>query len=186
VFAAYGWPVTLKAGLLMEPSNPVHGNVETILRHEQEFLARRSHAERLGDSTAAIVGSLGFVACQLLFVAGWILVNVSQVFAIRHFDPVPFSLLSSCLALEGILLASFILMRQARLSRRSDERGHLMLQILMLTEKEVTAVIGMNRQIAVKLGLGAVGANQSIEQLGEDTSFDEVAESIQQNLAEDR
>ena len=84
----------LKAGLLMEPSNPVHGNVETILRHEQEFLARRSHAERLGDSTAAIVGSLGFVACQLLFVAGWILVNVSQVFAIRHFDPVPFSLLS--------------------------------------------------------------------------------------------
>jgi hypothetical protein len=44
----------------------------------------------------------------------------------------------------------------------------------------------MNRQIAVKLGLGAVGANQSIEQLGEDTSFDEVAESIQQNLAEDR
>jgi len=181
----------LKAGLLMEQSNPVHGNVETILRHEQEFLARRSHAERLGDSTAAIVGSLGFVACQLLFVAGWILVkwilvNVSHVFAIRHFDPVPFSLLSCCLALEGILLASFILMRQARLSRRSDERGHLMLQILMLTEKEVTAVIGMNRQIAVKLGLGDVGANRSIEQLGEETSIDEVAESIQQNLAGDR
>jgi len=175
-----------KAGLLMEPSNPVHENVETILRHEQEFLAGRSHAERLGDSTAAIVGSLGFVACQLLFVAGWILINVSHVFAIRHFDPVPFSLLSCCLALEGILLASFILMRQARLSRRSDERGHLMLQILMLTEKEVTAVIGMNRQIAVKLGLGEVGANRSIEQLGEETSIDEVAESIQQNLAGDR
>jgi uncharacterized membrane protein len=108
----------LKADLLMELTNPVHGNVETILRHEQEFLARRSHAERLGDSTAAIVGSLGFVGCQLLFVAGWILVNVSQVFAIRHFDPVPFSLLSSCLALEGILLASFILMRQARQALR--------------------------------------------------------------------
>jgi uncharacterized membrane protein len=170
----------------MEPTNHIHGNVETILRHEQEFLARRSHAERLGDSTAAIVGSLGFVGSQLLFVAGWILVNASHVFAIRHFDPVPFSLLSGCLSLEGILLASFILMRQARLGRRSDEREHLMLQILILTEKEVTAVIGMNRQIAVKLGLGDVGADRDIQQLGEDTSIDEVAESIQQNLAGDR
>jgi uncharacterized membrane protein len=170
----------------MEPSNPVHGSVETIIRHEQEFFARRSHAERLGDSTAAIVGSLSFVACQLLFVAGWILVNVSHVFAIRHFDPVPFSLLNSCLALEGILLASFILMRQARLGRRSDEREHLMSQILILTEKEVTAVIGMNRQIAVKLGLGDVGAELDIQLLGEDTSIDGVTEFIQQNLAEDR
>jgi uncharacterized membrane protein len=167
----------------MESSNPVHGNVETILRHEQEFLAHRSYAERLGDSTAAIVGSLGFVACQFLFVAGWILVNTSHVFPIQHFDPVPFSLLSTCLALEGILLASFILMRQARLGRRSGEREHLMLQILMLTEKEVTAVIGMNRQIAVKLGLRDVGADRDIQQLGQDTSIDDVAESIQQNLS---
>lgn len=170
----------------MEPSNPVFGNVETILRHEREFLAGRSHAERLGDSTAAIVGSLGFVAGQLLFVAGWILVNASHVFAIRHFDPAPFSLLGSCLALESILLASFILMRQARLGRRSDERDHLMLQMLILTEEEVTAVIGMNRQIAVKLGLGNVGADRDIRRLGEDTSIDEVAESIQQNLGRDR
>jgi uncharacterized membrane protein len=169
----------------MESSNPVHEHVETILKHEQEFLARRSHAERLGDSTAAIVGSLSFVACQLLFVAGWVLVNTSQPIAIRQFDPAPFSLLSGCLALEGILLASFILMRQARLGRRSNEREHLMLQILLLTEKEITAVIGMNRQIAIKLGLGDVGADRGIEQLAEDTSIDEVAQSIQENLSGD-
>src|SRR5580692_1830303 len=122
----------------MESSNPVTANVEMILRHEQEFLARRSHAERWGDSTASIVGSLSFVACQLLFVGVWILLNSRRVFALQPFDPPPFSLLSCCLALEGILLASFILMRQARLGRRSDERDHLMLQILMLTEKEGT------------------------------------------------
>lgn len=170
----------------MKSSNPVHGHVDTILNHEQEFLARRSYAERLGDSTAAIVGSPSFVACQLLFVAGWIFANTSHFLAIRRFDPAPFSLLSACLALEGILLASFILMRQARLGRRSDEREHLILQILMLTEKEVTAVIGMNRQIAVQLGLGDVGADRGIEQLGEETSIDEVAQSIQQNLSGER
>jgi uncharacterized membrane protein len=167
----------------MESSNPIHHHVETILKHEQEFLARRSHAERLGDTTAAIVGSLSFVTCQILFVAGWIIVNSTHILAIRHFDPAPFSLLSSCLALEGILLASFILMRQARLGRRSDERAHLMLQILLLTEKEITAVIGINRQIAVKLGLGEVGENRDIEQLAKETSIDEVAQSIQENLS---
>jgi uncharacterized membrane protein len=39
-------------------------------------------------------------------------------------------------------------MSQSRLARRADEREHLVLQILLLTEKEVTAVISMNQQIA--------------------------------------
>ena len=166
----------------MESSNSIQANVETILRHEQGFLERRSHAERWGDTTAGIVGSLRFVACQLLFVAGWILVNSTHLFAIRRFDGAPYSLLSMVLALEGILLASFILMRQARISRRADERDHLMLQILMITEKELTAVVGMNRQIAAKLGLGGVATDPDIQQLEQETSIDEVAESIQKNL----
>ena len=169
----------------MESSNPIHAHVETILKHEQEFLARRSRAERVGDSTAAIVGSLSFVGCQILSVVFWVLMNTSHIFGARHFDPAPFSLLSGCLSLEGILLASFILMSQARLGRRSDEREHLMLQILILTEKEITAVIGMNREIAAKLGLGEVAADQDIQHLAEDTSIDEVAQSIQENLSGD-
>jgi hypothetical protein len=35
-------------------------------------------------------------------------------------------------------------MRQARLARRADERDHLMLQILLLADKEVTAVLRMD------------------------------------------
>ena len=35
-----------------------------------------------------------------------------------------------------------------------------MLQILLLTEKEVTALISMNQQIAIKVGLGDVISNQ--------------------------
>jgi hypothetical protein len=34
-------------------------------------------------------------------------------------------------------------MRQSRMSRRAEERDHLMLQLLLLTEKELTAVLGM-------------------------------------------
>jgi uncharacterized membrane protein len=86
--------------------------------------------------------------------------------------------------MEAILLVSLILMRQARLARRADEREHLVLQILLLTEKEVTAVISMNQQIASKVGLSDMENSQEIEQLSQNTSIDEVAQDIQRSLSE--
>ncbi len=168
----------------MEPMNPVREHIEMIMRHEQEFLGRRSRAERWGDATAGVVGSLSFVAGQLLFVLCWILINTVRVFPFRPFDPVPYPLLSGFLTLEGILLASFILMRQARIGRRVDERDHLMLQVLLLTEKEITASLGINREIAGSLGLGDIARNREIERLAKQTSIDEVAKSVQESLEE--
>lgn len=169
----------------MQVPNHVQEHIGTIAKHEQEFLARRSPAERLGDLTAAIVGNLGFVAAHMLLFLFWILANTLQLPSIHHFDPVPFSLLGTVVAMEAILLASLILMRQARLARRADERDHLMLQILLLTEKEVTAVISMNQQIATKVGLQDIENSKEIEQLGRNTSIDEVVQDIQRSLSED-
>jgi uncharacterized membrane protein len=169
----------------MQLPNHVQEHIDTIAKHEQQFLERRSPAERLGDLTAAIVGNLGFVAAHICLFALWVLVNTLQLPRIPHFDPVPFSLLGTFVAIEAILLASLILMRQARLARRADEREHLMLQILLLTEKEVTAVISMNQQIAIKVGLRDIAHSKEIEQLGRDTSIDDVAQDIQRSLGED-
>src|SRR5580692_894477 len=154
----------------MQVPNQVQDHIETIAKHEQEFLARRSPAERLGDLTAAIVGNLGFVAVHIVLFFFWILVNTLRVPGIRHFDPMPFSLLGTVVAMEAILLASLILMRQSRLARRADEREHLVLQILQHTKKEVTAVIGMNQQIASKVGLSDMENSGEIEQLSQSTS----------------
>jgi uncharacterized membrane protein len=169
----------------MPVPNHVQEHIDTIAKHEQEFLERRSRAERLGDLTAAIVGNLGFVAAHVCLFVLWVLVNTLQLPRIPHFDPVPFSLLGTIVAIEAILLASLILMRQARLARRADEREHLMLQILLLTEKEVTAMISMNQQIASKVGLRDMENSKEIEQLGRNTSIDEVARDIQRSLSED-
>ena len=169
----------------MQVPNHVHEHIDTIAKHEQDFLARRSPAERLGDLTAAIVGNLGFVAAHICLFLFWILANTLHLPSIPHFDPVPFSLLGTIVAMEAILLASLILMRQARLARRADEREHLMLQILLLTEKEVTAVISMNQQIATRIGLQDMENSKEIEQLGRNTSIDEVARDIQRSMPED-
>jgi uncharacterized membrane protein len=162
--------------------NHVQAHIDLIAQHEQEFLEARTTAERLGDQIASFVGSLPFIVLHVLFFTGWIVFNAMNVTQSHHFDPVPFSLLGTIVALEAILLASLILMRQARMSRRADERDHLMLQILLLTEKEITAVLGMDRKIAEQVGLDTVANTKEIKELSQETSIDVVAQTIKDNL----
>lgn len=166
-----------------QPPTHVQSHVDTIAKHEQEFLARRTARERLGDSVASLIGNLGFVAAHIGLFFLWVVINTIGIPGIPRFDPYPFQLLAVCLALEAILIASFILMRQARLGRRADEREHLILQILLLTEKEITAVVQMDRQIAAKIGPPSVAKDKEIEQLSRHTSIDEVAQTIQDNIS---
>jgi len=162
------------------PQSHVQDHIELIAKHEEEFLARRTGWERTTDAIAGFVGSAGFIAFHLTLYAVWVLWNVLP--NAPHFDPEPFALLQTCMACEAILIASFILMRQARLARRADERDHLMLQILLLTEKEITAVLGMDRKIAGEMGLHQAANTPEVRQLSQATSIDEVAQTIRENL----
>jgi uncharacterized membrane protein len=162
--------------------NHIQEHVDLIAKHEQDFLTNRTAAERLGDTIAGFAGSLPFVCIHLAIFAGWVVFNTASFTLPRHFDPPPFSLLGTIVALEAILLASIILMRQTRMSRRADERDHLMLQILLLTEKEITALLGVDRKIAGKVGLQRVANDKELEQLSQHTSIDDVAQSIKDKL----
>ena len=155
-------------------------HVELISKHEQEFLSRRTTAERLGDLIAGGAGSLTFVCIHLAAFSVWIGLNLAP--QTKHFDPFPFSLLSTIVALEAILLASFILMRQVRIGRRFEEREHLMLQILLLIEKELTANLDLNRQIARQLGLAGAADRPQVEELSQQTPIDDVAQTIREQL----
>ena len=118
----------------------------------------------------------------MVWFLSWILVNTFKVGDFPHFDPVPFPILDTIVAVEAIFLASFIVMRQSRLSRRSDERDHLILQVLLLAEKEVTAVLQIERQIAARVGLPEVAHDVEISQLSQNTSIDDVATSLKETL----
>jgi len=158
----------------------IQEQIELIARHEQEFLERRTPAERMIDGIASFVGSLPFVAVHLCVFAVWVMLNLLP--HVRHFDPKPFGLLQTVVAMEAILVSSFILMRQARLGRRSDERDHMMLQILLLTEKELTALLGMDRQIASEMGLNKAANNPDVRDLSQETSIEDLQQTIKENL----
>ena len=168
-----------------QPSSHVQDHIDIVARHEQDFLSRRSGSERLGDFVGSSIGSLTFVLLHALALAAWLLLNTAHIAHIQHFDPRPFPLLDLCVSIEAIFLASFIVMRQQRLARRSDERDHLILQILMLTEKEVTAALGMEREIARKLGLARLADREEVEALSRDTSIEEVAEGLKESAIGD-
>lgn len=158
----------------------VQEHVDLIAKHEQEFLAQRTSAERAGDAVADCVGSFKFVGFHVLIFAAWMVWN--SVPGVRHFDARPFSLLATLVGLEAILLASVILMRQSRMARRAEERDHLMLQILLLTEKEMTTALGVQRQVAGQVGLKEVAENPEVQALSEHTPIDEVAQTIRENM----
>jgi uncharacterized membrane protein len=158
----------------------IQEQIELIAKHEEQFLVDRTPGEKISDAIACFIGSLTFVALHLAIFAFWIVWNLLP--HTKHFDAEPFSLLQTCVAMESILAASFILMRQARLGRRSDERDHLMLQVLMLTEKEITAVLGMDRKIATEMGLSRAANDPDVRALSQETSIDDMAQTIKENL----
>jgi uncharacterized membrane protein len=164
----------------MSELSHLRAQIELIARHEQDFLARRKRSERVGDAIGAFIGSMWFIGVHLCWIGAWVALNTLH--ATHHFDPSPFPILDSIVAVEAIFLASFIVMRQGRLGRRSDERDHLILQILILTEREITAVLGIERQLAMRLGLQEVATDENIEQLSQDTPIDEISQKLQEHL----
>ena len=164
-------------------SDHLKDHIEIIAKHEEEFLARRTTSERLGDVLGGFIGSLRFIVIHVVAFSLWILLNTLHIGGIRHFDPAPFPLLDTVVALEAIFLASFIVMRQGRLSRRSDEREHLILQVLILAEKEVTALLNLQQNLAVHAGVPVVSGDANLSELSQETSIDEVAKTIHESLA---
>ena len=158
----------------------IQSHIEMIAKHEQEFLAQRTKPERFADGIAEFVGSLKFVGAHLCVFTFWIIFNLAP--GTHHFDPRPFALLQTIVAMESILVASFILIRQSRLGRRSDERDHLMLQILILTEKEITAVLDLERHVATQLGLGRAANQPEVRELSQETSIEDVAQNIKETM----
>ena len=162
--------------------NHIQEHVDLIAKHEHEFLAQRTATERFGDAITSFAGSFKFVGIHIALFAGWVVVNTFHISHLRHFDPAPYSLLATLMALEAILLASFILMRQSRASRRGEERDHLMLQVLLLTEKEMTAGLSMTRQIAERIGLQKIANDAEIKEMSQHTSIEDVAQTIKESL----
>jgi uncharacterized membrane protein len=136
-----------KRGLRTE-SAAVEENVQAIKRWERAILRARSKAEQVSDWIACTAGSGAVLVLHVLWFGAWVTVNSGMIRHIRPFDPFPFPFLTMTVSLEAIFLALFVLASQNRLSRQADKRSHLDLQIDLLAEREMTAVLQLLQDIA--------------------------------------
>ena len=167
---------------MTEHSKHAEAHIDSIVKQEEEALVQRSSSERLADSVGVFAGSLTFVVLHLVLVITWTLVNSGRFSWIRPFDPWPFSLLGVIVAVEAVVLSSFILMRQNRMMRRGERRDHLNLQVDLLAEKEITKVLQMVRAICGHMGLQNIMADQEIRELSQNTSVESLSQTLEDRL----
>ncbi len=161
---------------------PSERNVSAIAALERKERRQRTVGDRLGDAVNWMAGSTAFALVHLVWFAAWIAINTGSVRGVPAFDPFPFSLLTLIVSLEAIFLTVFVLMSQNRMTREADKRAHLDLQVDMLAEQELTALLHMLYQLCKKMNVPLDVPHERIRQLLEDTDVRRIAHTIDDRL----
>lgn len=144
-------------------------NVEEIREWERASLLARSRTERISDWIAATAASGPALVLHVIWFAVWIILNTGVVPGVRAFDRFPFPFLTMTVSLEAIFLALFVLASQNRMARQSEMRSNLDLQIDLLAEREMTAVLQLLQDIVAHLGVSTSVTAEQIRDLASKT-----------------
>jgi uncharacterized membrane protein len=163
-----------------ETEHPVARNVQTIAALEREALDDRTHLDRLTHAVTRIAGSQAFIAAHLVWFTSWVAVSSTRL----SFDPYPFSLLNLIVALEAVFLTSIVLMTQNHMTRLADRRAHLDLQVNMLAEQELTAMLHMLSGLCTRLGVEVTPHDEDVAQLLTETDVRKIAVALEHGLVD--
>ncbi|MDM0032275.1 DUF1003 domain-containing protein [Variovorax sp. J22P271] len=148
-------------------------NIESILCLEDKERAAKPRLYKMVSAVAAFCGTVAFLWANLAVFAIWIALNESIV----KFDPYPFTFLLFIVSLEAIFLSVLILISQNMAAEENERRHHLDLQINLLNEREMTALLRLVTRMATKLGVEGEDQRE-VRTLTEDTNPSEVLHQI--------
>lgn len=157
----------------------VDQNVRAVKRWEAAALEGRSLAERFSDWITYAVATGPVVVGHVVWFTGWIIINAGGLPGVAPFDPFPFPLLTMVVSLEAIFLSLFVLGSQNRLSTQSDKRADLNLQVDLLEEREMTAVLHLLQDIAQHLHVKTNVSGDQILELGTRTDIYRIAGKLE-------
>ena len=162
--------------------NPAQLNIDAIAKLEHEALLRRTLTERASDTITKFIGSTAFLLLQLLLVLAWSAVNLGLIPGAKAFDPFPFGILALVISSESVVLTIFVLISQNRMARQAEKRSHLDLQVGMLAEQELTAVLQMQHKICQRLGIDVESAKQELKGFSDATDVSKLASDLEDKL----
>lgn len=143
--------------------------------------SRRTGTERIADWMTSRFGSITFLLINTIFFALWILINTGQIEAISPFDPFPFSLLTTIVSLEAIILAIFVLISQNRNSKIDDLREETHLQINLIAEKEITKLMKMMAIVLERQGVD-LSQDPELKKLLRPISEEEIEKKLEKEI----
>jgi uncharacterized membrane protein len=155
----------------MANGTTIQENVDAIKAWDEALLLRRSKAERISDWITSIAAGGPAMLLHVAWFTGWIAINTRFLPVAAPFDPFPFPLLTMMVSLEAIFLALFVLASQNRLAKQSDRRANLDLQIDLLVEREMTAVLQLLRDIAEHLQVSETVTPEQLSELAKKTDL---------------
>jgi uncharacterized membrane protein len=175
-------PATQARGGQPAAWEPTAENVKAIVQLERDGLREQHWSERLSARISALAGSLTFVLIHIVCFAGWALWNRFAPEAWR-FDPYPYGLLTFIVSMEGVLIATFVLITQNRMNIQSDRRDRLNLQVDLLAEQEMTLMLRMLRRISDRLQIPTENEEAArAEKLAEETNVYELVRQFEQEM----
>jgi len=123
-------------------------NIAAVLDFYSREEQRISRSQRVTEEISHFVGQPVFIAVLLAFVASWMLLNTGlHALRLREFDAPPFPWLQGVVSLSALLTSTIVLIRQNRLAKLAEQRAHLDLKVILLTEQKAAKMIDLIEEL---------------------------------------
>ena len=162
-----------------EQERAVDENIHAIKIWERAALDHRSPIEHASETITRVAGNGVVLVLHICWYLFWIAANLGLL-GFKPFDPFPFPLLTSVVSLEAIFLTLFVLASQNRLTGHSDKRAQLDLQINLLAEREMTAVLVLLHDISRHLKVPTSLTAEQLRDLAGKTDIEQLTNKVEQ------
>jgi CRP-like cAMP-binding protein len=116
----------------------------TIRNANVEVAIAMTFGERLSDFMVRLVSNIYFIALSVVIFSAWVIVNLGLVSGLLPFDPKPFGLLSTTVAVEAIFLTLCVLLTQKAQAQREKVRNDVEYEVNLRAGADVRA---LSRQV---------------------------------------
>ena len=146
--------------------------------------AKRTIIEKLADGMTSVFGSINFLIINIVFLTLWLLINTDHIRAIASFDPFPFILLTMIASVGAIFMTIVILISQNRQAYINTLRSELLLQMILISERELTKAL---RLLARQAGASrrTKALDRELSEMLKDTDVSGIERTLAKQLRND-
>jgi uncharacterized membrane protein len=134
-------------------------NIDALVKRQRSERSKATVQEKVADVITTFAGSMAFVYLHLTVFGFWIIANLHWIPGVPTWDE-SFVVLGMAASVEAIFLSTFVLISQNRFAADADKRAELDLQISLLTEHEITKIVGLLNHMTAG---SAIGPEEQVE-----------------------